>query len=441
MTTPSPTELIVRNGRVIDPSQNIDRACDVLVRQGRIVAVGDNLPAPASDARIVDATGCVVAPGFIDLHCHLREPGKEYAETIESGGRAAAAGGFTSVLSMPNTRPVNDNAAVTRFIIETARKLSPVNVFPVGAITEGSKGEQLAPFAEMQEAGAVALTDDGLPVMDAGLMRHAMSYAAGLGLTVIDHAEDLNLTGTGQMHEGYTAVRLGLAGISGASEEIMVGRNILLAAATGAHYHVAHLSTAGALEMVREAKRRGLNVTCEVTPHHFSLIDEDVKDYDTNYKMKPPLRSRADREALLAGFADGTVDAIGTDHAPHAGSEKMQEFAQAPFGIIGLETALGLALDRLVQTGRITLGRLVELMAVNPARIAGLDKTGRGTLKPGSVADITIFDPERNWTYDVNQTFSRSKNSPFHGTSMRGGPVATIVAGNLVWNVERKSSV
>jgi dihydroorotase len=440
MPTPSPIDVLIQNGRVIDPSQPLNAVCEVLVRHGRIAAIGkagEKLSA-ASDARIVDANGCIVAPGFIDLHCHLREPGKEYAETIESGGRAAAAGGFTSVLSMPNTRPVNDSAALTRYIIETARKLSPVNVFPAGAITEGSKGEKLAPFAEMQEAGAVALTDDGLPVMNSGLMRHAMSYAASLGMTVIDHAEDLNVTGKGQIHEGYTATRLGLAGISGASEDIMVTRDIILAGQTGAAYHVAHLSTAASLEAVRQAKQRGLRVTCEVTPHHFSLLDEDIKDYDTNYKMKPPLRGRSDRDALLAGFADGTVDAIGTDHAPHAGSEKMQEFSSAPFGIIGLETALGLALDKLVHTGLITLNRLVELMAVNPARIAGLT---RGTLKPGAVADITIFDPERRWTYDVNQTCSRSKNSPFHGTAMRGGPVMTIVAGNIVWNAERTPSV
>lgn len=440
MTTPSPIDLLIRNGRMIDPSQNLDQVCEVLVRHGRVAAIGKPGEAlqAAPDARIVDAKNCVVAPGFIDLHCHLREPGKEYAETIESGGRAAAAGGFTSVLSMPNTRPVNDSAALTRYIIETARKLSPVNVFPVGAITEGSKGEKLAPFAEMQEAGAVALTDDGLPVMNAGLMRHAMSYAASLDMTVIDHAEDLNLTGTGQMHEGYTATRLGLAGISGTSEDIMVSRDIILAGQTGAAYHVAHLSTAASLDLVRRAKQQGLRVTCEVTPHHFTLMDEDIRDYDTNYKMKPPLRSRADRDALLQGFADGTVDAIGTDHAPHAGSEKMQEFSAAPFGIIGLETALGLALDKLLHTGLITLNRLVELMAVSPARIAGLT---RGTLKPGAVADITILDPERRWTYDVNQTCSRSKNSPFHGATMRGGPVMTIVAGNIVWNAERTPSV
>ena len=425
---PSPNDLLIQNGRVIDPLQQIDRKADVWIRDGRIAAIGENLA--ADGAPRFDASGCVVAPGFIDLHCHLREPGREYAETIQSGGHAAAAGGFTSVLAMPNTRPVNDNAAVTHFIIETARQLSPVNVYPVGAISESSKGERLAPIAEMRDAGIVAITDDGMPVMNSNLMRQAMSYAAGLNLAVVDHCEDLNLSAGGQMHEGFTAVRYGLGGISAASEDVMVARNILLAERTGARFHVAHLSTGGALAMVREAKRRALAVTCEVTPHHFTLIDEDIKDYDTNYKMKPPLRSREDRDALLAGFADGTVDAIATDHAPHAGSEKMQEFEMAPFGIIGLETALSLALDKLVHTGRITLSRLVELMSCNPARIIGLD---RGTLKVGAAADVTIFDPERRWTYDLNQSFSRSRNSPFDGMSFRGGPVATIVGGRIVW--------
>ena len=421
-------DLWIQNGRLIDPSQGLDLQTDLLVREGRVAAIGPNLA--VADAQPFDATGYIVAPGFIDLHTHLREPGREHTETIESGGRAAAAGGFTSVLAMPNTRPVNDNAAVTYFIIQTAEHRSPVNVFPVGAISENSRGERLAPIGEMKEAGIVAISDDGMPVMNSNLMRHAMSYACGFGLTLIDHCEDLDLSAGGLMHEGFTAVKLGLRGISATSEEVMVGRNILLAAQAGARFHVAHLSTAGSLEMVRQAKRRGLPVSCEVTPHHFTLIDEDVKDYDTHYKMKPPLRSRADRNALLEGLADGTVDAIATDHAPHAGSEKMQEFEQAPFGITGLETALGLALDRLVHAGHISLVRLVELFSTNPARIVGLD---RGTLKVGAVADITLFDPERCWTFDVNQSFSRSRNTPFHGYSLRGGPVATIVAGHVVW--------
>jgi len=426
------TDLLIQNGRVIDPSQQLDQKADVLVRDGLIAAVGHDVS--ADGAPRFDASGCVVAPGFIDLHAHLRQPGREHAETIESGGRAAAAGGFTSVLAMPNTQPVNDNAAVTHFIIQTARGQSPVNVYPVGAISEGSRGERLAPIGEMRDAGIVAISDDGRPVMNSDLMRHAMSYASGFGLTVMDHCEDLDLSAGGQMHEGLTALRHGLAGISSASEEVMVSRNILLAARTGARFHVAHLSTAGSLDMVRHAKRRGLPITCEVTPHHFTLTDEDVKDYDANYKMKPPLRSRQDRDALLEGLADGTVDAIATDHAPHPGSEKMQEFDLAPFGVIGFETALGLALDRLVHSGLITLTRFIELFTINPARIVGLD---RGTLAPGAVADVTVFNPERRWIYDVNQSFSRSRNTPFQGVSLRGGPVATIVGGRIVWQISR----
>lgn len=430
--TASQPDLLIQNGRVLDPSQALDQQADVLVQNGRIAAIGNHLEAPG--ATRLDAAGCIVAPGFIDLHAHLREPGREHAETIESGGRAAAAGGFTSVLAMPNTQPVNDNAAVTHFIVQTAQTQSPVNVYPVGAISEGSRGERLAPIGEMREAGIVAISDDGRPVMNSDLMKHAMSYASGFGLTVMDHCEDIDLSAGGQMHEGFTAVRHGLAGISAASEEVMVSRNILLAARTGARFHVAHLSTAGSLDMVRQAKRRGLPVSCEVTPHHFTLTDEDVKDYDANYKMKPPLRSRADREALLEGFADGTIDAIATDHAPHPGSDKMQEFEMAPFGVIGFETALGLALDRLVHTGRISLPRLVELLTINPARVVGLD---RGTLQVGAVADVTVFDPERRWSYDVNQSYSRSRNTPFQGISLRGGPVATIVGGKIVWQVGR----
>ncbi|MBI2816199.1 MAG: dihydroorotase [Acidobacteria bacterium] len=424
--------LLIRNGRVIDPSQGLDALADVLVKQGRVAKIQPNIS--AADVTVLDASGMIVAPGFIDLHCHLREPGREHAETIESGGRAAAAGGFTSVLTMPNTRPVNDNIAVTQYIIQTAHDRSPVNVFPVGAISENSRGERLAPIGAMREAGIVAISDDGMPVMNSNVMRQAMSYASRFGLVVMDHCEDLDLTAGGQMHQGGNAVRMGLLGIPSSSEDVMVSRDILLAAETGAKFHVAHLSTAEALGMVRRAKERGLTVTCEVTPHHFTLSDEDIRDYDTNYKMKPPLRSPADRDALVQGIADGTVDAIATDHAPHAGSDKMQEFDLAPFGITGLETALGLALDRLLHRGHITLTRLIELFSVNPARIAGLD---RGTLKVGSVADVTVFDPDRRWTFDVNHTFSRSRNTPFHGYSLRGAPTATIVAGNIVWQAEK----
>ncbi len=421
--------LLIKNGRVVDPSQNLDAPAQVLIRDGRIAKVAERIS--AADAEVFDAKGLIVAPGFIDLHVHLREPGNEHAETIETGGRAAAAGGFTSICCMPNTTPVNDNAAVTQFIVETSRRVSPVNVFPIGAISSRSAGERLAEIGQMHRAGIVGLSDDGRPVMSSGLMRHAMEYSLAFGLVMIQHAEDLTLTQGGQMHEGVQSTRMGLRGIPGSSEDVMVARDILLAEQTGARYHVAHLSTARSLELVRDAKRRGLAVTCEVTPHHFTLCDEDVRDYDSNYKMKPPLRSRADRDAMIEGLADGTVDAIATDHAPHAGSEKMQEFDLAPFGIIGLESAVGLALERLYHPKHVTLSRLVNLFSCNAARVVELKD--RGTLKPGSHADVTLFSTDRAWKLDANQSASRSRNTPFDGREFRGGPEATIVAGRVVW--------
>ena len=421
--------LLIKNGRVIDPTQNLDATRDVLIQHGRVAKIAEAIDAVG--VGVLDAKGLIVAPGFIDLHVHLRQPGNEHAETIETGSKAAAAGGFTSICPMPNTDPVNDNAAVTQFIVETANRVAPVNVFPIGAISHRSRGERLAEIGLMKEAGIVGLSDDGRPVMSSAVMRHAMEYSLAFGLVIIEHAEDLTLSKGGQMHEGEYSTRLGLRGIPGSSEDVMVGRDILLAEQTGARYHVAHLSTARSLDLMREAKRRGLNVTCEVTPHHFTLCDADIQGYDTNYKMKPPLRSRRDMEAMIEGLADGTVDAIATDHAPHPGSEKMQEFDLAPFGIIGLETALGLALERLVHPGRIDLSRLVELMSTNPAKIARLE--GRGSLAPGSHADMTVFSTEREWTYDVNQSLSRSRNSPFDGWKFHGGPETTVVGGKVVW--------
>jgi dihydroorotase len=423
--------IVIRNGRVIDPASQTDRIADVLIADGRIVGVAENLAAPAGE--VFDATGLVVAPGFIDMHVHLREPGFEHAETIESGARAAAAGGFTSVCAMPNTKPVNDSATVTSYIVERARRLAPVNVFPIGAITKGSAGEELAAIGAMKAAGAVAISDDGLPVMSARVMRRAMEFARSYDLPIIQHCEDLNLSAGGDMHEGARSVRWGLRGIPAASEDVMVARDLVLAQLTGARYHVAHISTHNAVAMVDYARRHGLPVTCEATPHHFSLADEDMAAYDSDYKMKPPLRSVADRAALVEGIAAGAVTAIATDHAPHPGSEKMQEFERCPFGIIGLETALGLALDRLVHSGRITLARLVELFTIGPESILRL---GRGTLAPGAPADVTIFSTEMSWTYDVNLSFSRSRNSPFHGKTFRGGPVATIVGGAFAWRRE-----
>ncbi len=423
--------ILIRNGRVIDPASATDRTADVLISDGRIVGVAPDLASP--NAEVFDATGLVVAPGFIDMHVHLREPGFEHAETIESGSRAAAAGGFTSVCAMPNTKPVNDSATVTSYIVERARRLAAVNVFPIGAITKASAGEELATIGAMKAAGAVAISDDGLPVMSARVMRRAMEFARSYDLPIIQHCEDLNLSSGGDMNEGALSVRWGLRGIPAASEDVMVARDLVLAQLTGARYHVAHISTRNAVAMVDYARRHGLPVTCEATPHHFALADVDMAAYDSNYKMKPPLRSLCDRAALVEGIAGGAVTAIATDHAPHPGSEKMQEFERCPFGIIGLETALGLALDRLVHSGKITLARLVELFTTGPESILRL---GRGTLAPGAPADVTIFSTEISWTYDVNQSFSRSRNSPFHGTTFRGGPVATIVNGAFAWRRE-----
>ena len=423
--------IVIRNGRVIDPASQTDCTADVLIAGGRIVAVAPNLAAP--DGEVFDATGLVVAPGFIDMHVHLREPGFEHAETIESGARAAAAGGFTSVCAMPNTKPVNDSATVTGYIVERARRLAPVNVFPIGAITKGSAGEELAAIGAMKAAGAVAISDDGLPVMNARVMRRAMEFARSYDLPIIQHCEDMNLSAGGDMHEGARSVRWGLRGIPAASEDVMVARDLVLAQLTGARYHVAHISTRNAVAMVDYARRHGLPVTCEAAPHHFSLADEDMAAYDSDYKMKPPLRSVGDRAALVDGIAAGAVTAIATDHAPHPGSEKMQEFERCPFGIIGLETALGLALDSLVHSGKITVARLVELFTTGPESILRL---GRGTLAPGAPADVTIFSTEMSWTYDVNLSFSRSRNCPFHGKTFRGGPVATIVNGAFAWRRE-----
>ena len=420
--------MVIKNGRVIDPASRTDRVADVLVADGKIAAVGANLSQPG--AELLDASGMVVAPGFIDMHVHLREPGFEHAETIESGSRAAAAGGFTSICCMPNTKPVNDSVTVTSYIVERARRYAVVNVFPIGAITKGSAGEELSAIGGMKAAGAVAISDDGRPVMNSLVMRRAMEFARSYELPVIDHCEDLNLSAGGDMHEGLPSVRWGLRGIPSASEDVMVARDLVLAELTGARYHVAHISTRNAVAMVESARRQGIAVTCEATPHHFSLSDQHMQPYDSNYKMKPPLRGACDCTAVVDAIVAGTVSAIATDHAPHAGSEKMQEFERCPFGIIGLETALPLALEMLVHPGKITLNRMVELFTTGPESVMRL---GRGTLAPGAPGDLTIFSMDLPWTYDVNQSLSRSRNSPFHGHSFRGGPVATIVNGAFVW--------
>jgi len=424
------TALLIRGGTVIDPATGLNGPADVRIEDGLIAAVGAGLT--AEGAEIFEAAGYIVAPGFVDMHVHLRDPGFEYSETVETGARAAAAGGFTTVCCMPNTSPVNDSATVTNYIVERARKTAIVKVHPIGAITKGSQGEELAAIGSMQKAGVVAISDDGRPVMNARLMRRAMETAESFGLPVINHCEDLNLSAGGDMHEGLQSVRWGLRGIPSCSEDVMVARDILLAEVTRARYHVAHISTKHSVEMVAFAKIRGLKVTSETTPHHFALTDLHMPPYDGNYKMKPPLRGERDTEAIIQGLVSGAIDAIATDHAPHAGSDKMQEFERCPFGIIGLETAIGLSLE-LVHRGIIPMMRMVQLFTTGPSRIIGLPS---GTLAPGTAADITIFDPERRWCYDVNKSYSKSRNSPFHGKEFRGGPVATVVDGAVVWRAQ-----
>lgn len=427
--------LIIKSGRVVDPASQLDDRRDILIEDGKIAALDKKIEIPKlrDGAEVFDATGLVVAPGFIDLHVHLREPGKENAETIDSGARAAAAGGFTAVACMPNTTPVHDNPLITRYILRQAEVADRVRVYPVGAATKDSAGEQLAEIESMREAGIVAVSDDGQPIWNARILRRVMEYARALDLAVIDHAEDPHLAAEGVMNEGDTALRLGLRGIPAVAESVAVARDLQLAALTGARLHIAHLSTHTALALIRRAKQDGVPVTCEVTPHHFTLTEEAVADYNTHAKMNPPLRTAADVAALLEGLADGTVDAIASDHAPHTTTEKQVDFDSAPFGIIGLETALVLALDRLYHTGKISLLRLVELFSTNPARILGVPG---GTLQVGTSADITILDPEKKWTYRAEAGASKSRNTPFDGWSFRGAPAATIVAGRFAFRLK-----
>ncbi|HEX5080451.1 MAG TPA: dihydroorotase [Blastocatellia bacterium] len=426
--------LLIKNGNIIDPSQSLAQTLetkkDLLIRDGRVEAIDESLD--AEGVEILDAADLIIAPGFIDLHVHLREPGFEYKETIASGARAAVAGGFASVCCMPNTKPVNDNSSVTSFIVEQGRVAKLANVFPIGAITEGSKGERLAEIGEMKAAGIVAISDDGKPVLDSGIMRRAMEYSRDFDLAVVDHCEDCCGAAGWAMHEGEYSALMGLNGLPGAAEDLHVARDITLAELTGARVHIAHISTARSVDMVRQAKRKGVAVSCEVTPHHFTLTDREVYEsrYDTNFKMAPPLRSQSDLEAVIEGLRDGTIDAIATDHAPHHSNEKMLEFDRAPNGIIGLETAVSLTLDRLVHRGVISLGRMVELLSTGPARIFKLD---RGTLKVGSTADVTIFDPNKKIKIDASKFQSKSRNTPFNGWELKGAPVATIVGGRVVW--------
>jgi dihydroorotase len=426
---------LLKGGRVVDPANLIDGQYDVLIEDDRIVQVDRDIPVDATGATVVDVpAGCVVVPGLIDMHVHLREPGQEHKETVATGTAAAVAGGFTAVACMPNTDPVNDSAGITEYILKKAKEAALARVYPIGAVSRGSHGEHLADIAELRAAGCVAISDDGRPVATALLMRRALEYATMFGMPVIDHCEDPSLKGDGVAHEGYHASLLGLRGIPAAAESIMVQRDIELARLTGGCVHIAHMSVQESLEAVRVGKAQGSHVTCEVTPHHFTLTDESLAvpmSYDTNVKMNPPLRGMADRDALLKGLADGSIDAIATDHAPHHYDEKKVEFDRAPFGIVGLETCVPLAFDRLVHSGLVGISRLIELLSVNPARIL---RVPGGALTPGMRADITILVPELATTIAAHRLRAKSKNMPFEGWQLRGGVAATLVGGRLVYS-------
>lgn len=429
------SSLLVRGGRLLDPSQGIDGPGDVLVVDGLVAAVGSGLAAP-DGAEILDAGGLLVTPGLVDIHVHFREPGQEAKETIATGSAAAVAGGFTSVACMANTLPPNDTRMVTDLIVRAAERAGLARVYPIGAVSKGLEGKELAPIGGMKSAGAVAFSDDGRPVESSELMRRALEYAQHYGVPIVQHAQDLDLSGEGAMHEGEWSARTGMPGIPGLAEDVMVARDLVLLEETGGRYHVAHLSTARSARMVAEAKGRGLPVTCEVAPHHLLLTDRDVAEagFDPNFKMNPPLRAERDRDALISALRDGTVDAIASDHAPHTSDEKCLVFEEAPFGVVGLETTLGLCLDRLVRSGLLSLARLVELLTIGPARAFGLPV---GTLRAGAPGDVTIIDLERRWEIDPNRFRSKSRNTPFAAWPVVGGAVATIVGGRVVFRAER----
>ncbi|HKD11422.1 MAG TPA: dihydroorotase [Thermoanaerobaculia bacterium] len=432
--------LLVRGGRVIDPSAGRDEIADVLLEGGAVSRLGRNLPSEA--AEVLDASGLYVFPGFIDLHTHLREPGREYAETVATGLAAAAAGGFTAVCAMPNTDPVNDSRPITEYIVTKARGVAGTRLYPIGAITKGQQGRELAEFGEMRVAGAVAVSDDGKWLADGALLRHAFQHASLFGMPIVQHAEDSTLSGGSPMHEGAVSTRLGLAGQPAIAEAAAVARDLLVAEVSGGRLHLAHVSTARTVDLVRQAKAKGIAVTCEVTPHHLTLTDEEVarSGFSTNAKMNPPLREAADVAALTAGLADGTIDAVASDHAPHHEDEKAVDFDSAPFGIVGLETAAALAHDRLVLPGRLSLARFAEVFSTGPARAFRLPGGG---LAEGAPADLTLFDPHRKWTVASSRFHSLSRNTPFEGWELTGAAAATIVAGRIVWKREedRRASV
>ena len=423
--------LLLRGGRVVDPSQDLDRRTDVLIEDGKVAGVGN--AAIRKSGETLDVDGCVVTPGFVDMHVHLREPGREDKETILTGSRAAAAGGFTSIVCMPNTTPVNDNAAITRFILERAAEAGLVNVYPTGAITLGSRGEQLAEIGEMHSAGIVAITDDGRPVQNSQVMRRALEYARIFDIPVMDHCEDLFLAAGGCMNEGEASTRLGLRGMSRSAEELHVVRDIILSRITGGRVHILHISTRESLDQVRAAKAQGIRVTCEVLPHHFTLTDEDIRDFDTDFKMMPPLRESADVEAMLEGLADGSIDCLATDHAPHTRLDKEEPFEAAASGVIGMETAIPLCWEHLIRPGIVSVTRLVELFSLNPSRIL---KLGKGTLAEGADADVTVIDPDRRQVVDPSSFRSKGRNCPFRGWELHGAPVLTVVGGRIVHRQE-----
>jgi dihydroorotase len=425
------SRILIRGGRVLDPSADRDEIADLLIEDGKIAAIAAGLDVPG--AEVIDAKGCWVAPGFVDLHTHLREPGQEYKEDIASGGRSAVAGGFSTVCCMANTHPANDDPAVTDYILDRARQDSPARVFPIAAATKGLEGKVMTEMAALQKAGAVAFSDDGRTLMDGGVMRRVLQYAHMIDAPVSVHAEDCHLVGEGVVNEGPISTRLGLPGNPAAAENVLVARDLLLAELTGAHLHVGHVSTAGAVALIRVARERGVHVTAEVTPHHLTLTDEANLGYDTNTKMAPPLRSAADVKACRQGLVEGVIDAIATDHAPHAPHEKDVEFTAAPPGVLGFETAFPVVLD-LVRSGEITPLELMRRLSTNPARIL---KKRFGTLAPGAEADVVVLDPEREWIYDPLKGFSKSHNSPWAGKRMQGRALATIVAGRLVYALER----
>lgn len=421
--------ILIKNGRVLDPKNQIDSVMDVYIEDGEIVQMEPDIDMDGGDIEEIDATGLIVAPGLVDMHCHLREPGFEYKEDIETGTRSAAMGGFTSIACMPNTKPVVDNRAVVEYIINRAKEAGVVNVYPIGAATKGLKGEELAEIGELKFAGVVAISDDGRPVESPALMRNAMQYAAMFDTPVISHCEEMSLSEGGAMNEGAVATRLGLRGISRASEEVMVSRDAILAQAYNLPVHIAHVSTRGSVEIVRHAKQMGVPITCETCPHYFTLTEDAVVGFDANAKMNPPLRTADDVAAIIEGLVDGTIDAIATDHAPHHIDEKNLEFDLAMNGIVGFETALGLGITYLVKPGYLTLSQLLEKMSGNPAEILGLNK---GQLRTGKPADIVIFDPDKAWTVDPAAFQSKSKNSPFGGFALYGQVEYTIVSGNIV---------